>query len=181
MPIELVFNIALGLGFAYCARDRVRADGPFAYPAFPLLAAFSGIVVLPVALYLFLAHPSWSWMYLVDPDDVPAIAVVPMLTLQAGTIFGGWYAGARLIRAGQVRAVLISAAVVPGVLLIALALTWGRLGRYGTYGEYRDGRALPLMDVKLGYVLVGLMVGIVASAAFTAVELSRDSRRVRTR
>jgi hypothetical protein len=181
MPIDLAFNLALGLGFAYCARDRVRTDGPFAFPAFPLLAAFTAIVVMPVALYLYLAHPSWSWMYLVDPGSVPGIAVVPMLTLHGGAIFTGWYGGARLLRAGRERLLLYAVVAAPIVLLVTLALAWGRLGRYGSYGEFHDGRALALMEVKLGYVLIGLMIGIAAAAGFTGVELLRDSRRVRTR
>jgi hypothetical protein len=181
MPIDLVLNLALGLGFALCARDRVRADGPFAFPAFPLVAAFTAIVVLPVALYLYLAHPAWTLLYLVDPSTVPGLAVVPIVALHAGAIFLGWYGGVRLLRANRERALRGCLAVSVVLPVIAIALAWGRLGRWGSYAEFHDGRALTLMEVKLGYVLIGVLVGIVAAALFTAVELMRDARRVRTR
>lgn len=181
MPIDLLFNACLGLGFALCARDRLRADGPFAFPAFALVAAFSTIVIGPIALYLYAAHPGWSWMYLVDPARMSGLLLLPLLTLHAGLVVGGMYLGARLIRAGHERPLRWALLAAPLVLGLATALAWGRLGRYGSYGEFHDGRALPLMDVKLGYVLVGVLLGIVAAAGFTAVELLRDSRRVRTR
>jgi hypothetical protein len=67
------------------------------------------------------------------------------------------------------------------VVLIGVLLSWSRLGHYGTYTEYGQGRALPIMEVKLGFVLVALVVGTFVSAAILAVELLRDSRRVRSR
>ena len=69
----------------------MRADGLFAAPAFPLVAIFIAIVLTPIALYLYLAHPSWSWMYLVDPADVPGLAIVPLLVLHGGLVVAGWY------------------------------------------------------------------------------------------
>ena len=70
---------------------------------------------------------------------------------------GGWYLGARLIRTGKREAGRRYALAGGGAGRAAgsTALGWGRIGRYGTYGEFHDGRALALMDVKLGYVLVG--------------------------
>ena len=66
-------------------------------------------------------------------------------------------------------------------LLAAVALAWGRIGRYGTYGEFHGGRALPILEVKLGYVLVALVAGVGIAAGYVAMELRRDSRRVRVR
>jgi hypothetical protein len=181
MPIDLLFNGCLGVAFALCARDRVRADGLFAAPAFPLVAIFIAIVLTPIALYLYLAHPAWSWMYLVDPGEVPGLAIVPLLVLHGGAAVAGWYLGARLVRTGrekQARIGLLAGAVV--VLAIA-AIGWGRIGHYGSYRDFHGGRAMALFDVKLGYVLVGLALGISAAAGYVALELVRDSRRVRTR
>jgi len=159
----------------------VRADGLFAAPAFPLVAIFIAIVLTPIALYLYLAHPSWSWMYLVDPADVPGLAIVPLLVLHGGLVVAGWYLGGRLIRTGrekQARYGLLGAGLV--VLLLS-AIGWGRIGHYGSYRDFHGGRAIDLFDVKLGYVLVGLALGIGAAAGYVALELARDSRRVRTR
>jgi hypothetical protein len=161
----------------------VRAEGPFASPAFPLVASFIGVVLTPITLYLYLAHPAWSWMYLLDPSDIPGFAVISLLFAHGGALIAGWYAGARLIRAGKRQEQIATYALAAGalVLLVWLGLSWGRIGRYGTYGEFHDGRALALTEVKLGYVLVALTVGIAVAAGFVALELMRDSRRVRAR
>jgi hypothetical protein len=159
----------------------VRADGPFAAPAFTLVLTFVGIVLMPAGLYLYLAHPAWTWMYLVDPDDVPVLAVVPMLALHGLAVVGGYYVGGRLLRADRQKA-LVYALAGGGALLIALALALrGRLFSYGSYRDFHRNTALDLMDVKLGYVLIALIPGIVAAAGFVALELFRDSRRVRAR
>ena len=159
----------------------MRADGLFAAPAFPLVAIFIAVVLTPIALYLYLAHPAWSWMYLVDPGDVPGLAIVPLLVLHGGFVVAGWYLAARLLRSGrdkQARYGLLGAAAV---VLLASLLAWGRIGHYGSYQDFHGGRALDIFDVKLGYVLVGLALGIGAAAGYVALELARDSRRVRTR
>ena len=79
------------------------------------------------------------------------------------------------------KAASIGASALAGVVLIGVLLSWQRLGHYGTYSEYGQGRSLPIMDVKLGYVLVTLVVGTFVSATILAIELLRDSRRVRSR
>lgn len=140
------------------------------------------MVLTPVTLYLYLAHPAWSWMYLFDPSDLPGLTVVALLA-HAGMLMAGWFAGARLVRAGKKREQAARYALAGGVLvvLVAIGLAWGRVGRYGSFGEYDDGRALELMEVKLGYVLVALVAGVGIAAGFVGLELMRDSRRVRAR
>lgn len=159
----------------------MRAEGPFASPAFPLVAIFVGVILTPVTLYLYLAHPAWSWMYLVDPSGVPGLAMVSILVAHGGMTLAGWYGGVRLVRARkeQIGLYLLGGGAL--VLLVTVVAAWGRVGRYGTYGEFHDGRALALMEVKLGYVLVALLFGVGAAAGFVALELMRDSRRVRAR
>ena len=166
---------------AICARDRLRADGIFAPPASLLVAMFLGIILLPITLYLYLAHPSWTWMYLVDPQRLPGFAVLPLTMAHIAVVVLGWYLGARLILMGKLDLAAYGSAGGGALTLLGVILLWGRLGHYGTYLEYRQGRSLPIMDVKLGYVLVALLVGTLISASFVAVELLRDSRRVRNR
>jgi hypothetical protein len=159
----------------------VRADGPFAAPAFPLVAIFVGVVVTPITLYLHLAHPAWSWMYMVDPAEIPALAIVPVLVGHGGMVVAGWYLGAYLLRTDKDRPARGALAGGALVALVATLIAWPRIGTYGTYGDYHAGVAHDLWDVKLGYVLIGLVVGIGAAAGYVGLELVRDSRRVRTR
>lgn len=175
-----MLNVGLGGTFALCARDRLRADGPFAAPAFYLVLIFAAVVVLPVTLYFHIAHPAWSWLYAVDPVIIPALALVPLVVLHCGSLLAGWYGCARLMRAdrGHV-AVYLSAGMTLSFVLLALLLH-ERLGSYGSYADFHSGAASGLMDVKLGYVLVPLGLGVIVAAAYVAVELARDSRRMRS-
>jgi hypothetical protein len=179
--LDLLFNAVVGMVFALCARDRVRADGPFAAPAFLLVMSFVGLIVVPIGLYLYLAHPAWTWMYLVDPREVPALAAIPFAVIHGGALIAAWYAAARLIRVNRQRLVAYLIGGGLAALLLASLLLRHRLLSYGTYAEFRRGTTLALMDVKLGYVLVTLVLGVGAALGFVALELFRDSRRVRAR
>ncbi len=120
-------------------------------------------------------------MYMIDPNDIPGFAILPLVVLHGSMVAVGWYLGARLIIAGRHRLVGYLALGTGVVSLLAVILLWGRLGYYGSYAEFHDGRALPIMDVKLGYVLVALTFAILTSVGFVGVELVRDSRRAVSR
>jgi hypothetical protein len=179
--IDLIFNASLGLAFAVCARDRIRADGAFAAPSFVVVLLFTGLLLLPMTFYFYVWHPAWTWMYLLDPGRLPTLAVVPLVVMHGAVLIGGWYAGARLIRAGKSRAAAYAVAGLTGVVLLATIVTWRRIGWVGTYEEFRDARALPIMEVKLGYVMAAMIIGMAVAIGSVAIELVRDSRRVRSR
>jgi len=181
IPLELLINLVLGLGFSWCGRDRIRADGAFAPPAFHLVASFALTLIGPATLYLYVAHPAWSWMYLVDPAGVPSLSVLPMTVGQIVAVLFGWYVGALLLRAGKTRVLGICAGTGSALALLVLLLGRARLGSYGSYEEFGAGWSLDLMDVKLGYVLVAIGLGILAASVFLILELLRDSRRVRAK
>jgi hypothetical protein len=179
--LELLINAGFGLLFAQCARERVRADGPFASPAFPLVMMFFGLIAMPTSLYLYWAHPAWSWMYLLDPRHVPAIMVVPVVVVQLGTLMGAWLLGAALIRADKDRVLLTALLGMVAVLAGLGLLLSERIGAYGSFQVFAAGAAVGLLEVKLGYVLIAILLGLGAAAAFVAVELLRDGRRARLR
>jgi hypothetical protein len=159
----------------------VRVDGPFASPAFPLVLVFLGVIALPTSLYFYLVHPAWSWLYLVDPALVPGIMIVPVMVAHGGALLGAWLAGAAVIRADRDRA-LLGALGGATVALVAVGMLLSeRLGAYGGYEVYQAGAAVGLLEVKLGYVLIAILLGLGAAAGYVAVELLRDSRSARQR
>lgn len=159
----------------------MRADGAFASPSFVMVAMFCGLLAMPAALYLYLAHPAWSWLYLVDPARLPGFLVAPVIVVQGGALIGAWMLGAMLIRAGRVR-ILVGSLAGLFVLLGGLGLALSpRIGAYGSYEVFAAGAAVGLLEVKLGYVLIAILLGLGAGAAFVAVELLRDARRARAR
>jgi len=144
------------------------------------MLAYLGLIVAPITLYLYAAHPAWMWMYLVDTERVPGFSLIPLTAIHCTAVVVGWALGGRLLLAGRI-------VTLRNIALGALALTivgafvfWGRLGHVGSYREFHEGRALPLMDVKLGYVLVALGIACAASTIYLCVELLRDSRRLRS-
>ena len=181
MLLNLIFNCSLGLAFSVCAKERVRADGVFALPAFAVMLMFCGFLLLPTTLYLYTSHPAWACMYLVDPSELSWFFVLLALAAHIGALFAGWFLGARMLRTGSSRFALYAAGGVGVVALLGIATAWERLGVVGTFVEFDDKRALPLMEVKLGYVIVAIVLGVAIGSTIVALELLRDSRRAKTR
>jgi hypothetical protein len=174
-------NLLFGIGFALIARDRLKADGPFALPAFPLVALHAGVVVSPIALYFYAVHPAWSWMYFFDPEKISGIAVLPLMVGHAGLVIGAWYVSATLIRKGLQGALLYVSGAVALTLLILIVACIHRLGTAADYLGFTTGKAgVPLFSVRLGWAFVVSLLALFGSAVYVAIELGRDSRRVQT-
>lgn len=150
-------------------------------PAGLLVLMFTGLITMPAACYLYLAHPAWSWLYLLDPAGLSDLLVVPVAIGQAGAVLGAWSLGAVISRRGRPRllpAVLAAVAVGLAGLILGGA---DRLGVAGSYQAHAAGLAVGLMESKLGYALIAIIPGQVLAALFVSIELARDSRRARLR
>lgn len=181
MPIAVVVHLAVGLAFALAARDRVRADGPFAPPAFYLVLMHAGAVVAPMALYFYAAHPAWSWMYLIDPASVPGLAVLPLVVGHAVLVVGAYYAAALLLRADKKKLVTWGVVGLGVVALLLVLIGRSRLSLSTSYAGFEQGRGRELMEVELGWAVLVSTLAMAGSIAYVAFELTRDGRRVRSR
>ncbi len=139
------------------------------------------MILAPCALYFYLAHPDWSWLYLVDSARVPRLAVITVLAAQGGALVGGYYGAAKLVRGGKEVALRFTLAGAGALILILMLFLRARLTHYGTYAQFHGGRALPILDVKLGYVLIAVLIGVGAAAGVVGYELLRDGRRAAAR
>ena len=163
------------------ARDRIRADGPFASPAFPLVALHAAAVVAPVALYFYAVHPAWSWMYWLDPHKLAGVAVLPLMVGHAALVIGGWYFAALLIRRGYQGALLYASAAIALTLLVLVVGGIHRLGTAADYPGWQAGKGTQLFNVQLGWAFIVSLLALFGSAIYIAIELGRDGRRVRSR
>ncbi len=172
-----------GIGFALIARDRIKADGPFSSPAFPLVVLHAAAIVAPVALYFYAVHPAWAWMYWIDPKKLSGLAVIPLMVGHAGLVIGGWYGSAFMIRHGLQGALFYAGGAVTLVLLILLIVGIGRLGTATDYAGYASvpKQGVSLFDVQLGFAFVVSLLALFGSAIYLAIELGRDNQRVRAR
>jgi hypothetical protein len=170
-----------GIGFALIARDRVRADGPFSSPAFPLVVMHAAAVVAPIALYFYAVHPAWAWMYWVDPAKLATIFVLPLMVGHAALVVGGWYVSSLLIRKGLQGALIYGAGAIALFLLVLVVVSINRLATASDYLGYDAKKGVSLFQVQLGWAFVVSLLALFGSAIYIAIELGRDGRRVRAR
>jgi hypothetical protein len=181
IPVVALVNLLFGIGFALIARDRLRADGAFSVPAFPLVALHAAAVVAPIALYFYAVHPAWAWMYWFDPQRVSGIVALPLMAGHAGLVIGGWYGACLLLRRGYQGALLYAAAGLALVLLVLVVSGIQRLSTAADYLGWHAGQGTSLFAVKLGWAFVVSLLALFGSAIYIAIELGRDGRRVRAR
>jgi hypothetical protein len=181
IPVVALVNLLFGIGFALVARDRIRADGPFAAPAFHLVLLHAAAVVAPIAVYFYAVHPAWSWMYWFDPRKVSGAAVLPLMVGHAMLVVGGWYTAAMLLRAGYQGALVFVAGAVALFLLILVAVSVDRLSIAADYPSWQEKKGVSLFAVQLGWAFVVSLLALFGSAIYIAIELNRDGRRVRAR
>ena len=174
-------NLLFGIGFALVARDRIKADGPFASPAFALVVLHAAALVAPVALYFYAVHPAWSWMYWVDPAKLAGVFVVPLMAGHTGLVVGGWYVSAILIRKGLQGALLYVAGALALGLLVLVVGAMPRLSTAADYPGFVAHKGVSLFTVRLGWAFVVSLLALFGSAVYVAIELGRDGRRVRAR
>lgn len=163
------------------ARDRIKVDGPFAAPAFHLVALHAGAVVAPVALYFYAVHPAWAWMYWLDPKKLSGIAVLPLMVGHAGLVIGAWYVAAVLIRKNLQGALYYLGAALALTLLVLVVGGMNRLATAADFVGYQTHHGVSLFAVQLGWAFVVSMLALFGSAVYVAIELGRDGRRVRSR
>lgn len=183
IPVVALVNLLFGIGFALIARDRIRADGPFAAPAFHLVALHAAVVVLPIALYFYAVHPAWSWMYWVDPKKVTGLAVLPLMVGHGVLVIGGWYTASVLLRRGYQGALLYVAGAVALALLVLVVAGIPRLSTATDYIGWQlpAARSTSVFSVQLGWAFAVSLLALFGSAIYIAIELGRDGRRVRSR
>ena len=174
-------NLLFGIGFALVARDRIRADGPFAAPAFHLIVLHAAAIVAPVALYFYAVHPAWAWMYWLDPDKLSGVAVLPLMVGHAMLVVGGWYLASLLIRRGYQGALLYVAGAIALILLMLVVAGIQRLTTAADYRGWQTKSGVSLFAVQLGWAFLISLMALFGSAIYIAIELGRDGRRVRSR
>jgi hypothetical protein len=181
IPVVALINLLFGIGFALIARDRIKADGPFCSPAFPLVVLHAAAVVAPIALYFYAVHPAWAWMYWVDPSKLATIFVLPLMVGHAALVIGGWYVSAFLIRKGYAGALVYAAGAIALFLIVLVAVGIHRLSTAADYLGFDAGIGVSLFKVKLGWAFAVSLFAMFGSAIYVAIELGRDGRRVRAR
>jgi hypothetical protein len=173
--------VLFGIGFALVARDRIKADGPFAPPAFHLVVLHAAAVVAPVALYFYAVHPAWAWMYWLDPKKLAGVVVLPLMVGHAGLVIGAWYLAAVLVRKGLQGALVYVAGALALLLLVMIVTCMNRIATAADYQGFETHHGVSLFKVQLGWAFVVSLLALFGSAIYVAIELGRDGRRAVSR
>lgn len=181
IPVVALVNLLFGIGFALVARDRIRADGPFAAPTFQLVLLHAAAVVMPIALYFYAVHPAWAWMYWFDPRKLSGVAVLPLMVGHAMLVIGGWYTAGVLLRKGYQGALLYATGAIALLLVILIVSGIKRISTAADYLGWQSQRGVSLFEVQLGWAFVVSLLALFGSAIYISIELGRDGRRVRSR
>src|SRR5262249_5232624 len=136
VPFDLILSVFIGLVFAACARVQFAGGGTPWGRELAAVLSFEGIIIWPVALYFYLVHPAWSWMYLIDPARLPWGIVVLVLLAYVATLLGGYLGGWALLRVRKEKALYAALAVLGVTLIVFLIAARGRISHAGTYDEF---------------------------------------------
>ena len=180
VPFDLILSVFVGLVFAACARVQFAGGGTPWGRELAAVLSFEGIIVWPVALYFYLVHPAWSWMYLIDPARLPWGIVVLVLLAYVATLLGGYLGGWALVRVGKEKILFAALAVVGVGLILFLIIARARISHTGTFEEFRAGHALALGEGKLGWALAAAATGVAISVVLVGFTLWEQGKRSRS-
>lgn len=169
IPFNLLFCLLLGLCFTACARTQLESGAEPWRRELGLVLSFAVLTVAPIASYLYLMYPDWSWMYLVPPARLPrgiGLAVVVVTTLMAPVGFLlGWIA-LRLLPGRKDRGLAAVVGVVLCGLITLVALARHRLSVVGRFEDYQSHTLVrPLLGTKLGFAWLLSAPFLLAAAA----------------
>jgi hypothetical protein len=180
VPFDLIFSVFVGLVFAACARVQFANGGSPWGRELAAVLSFEAIIVWPVALYFYLVHPAWSWMYLIEPARLPWGVSVLVLLAYVATLLAGYLAGWALLRAHKDKIVFAGLAAMALGLIVFLIVCRGRISHAGTYEEFHSGHALALGEGKLGWALAATATGVAIAVVLVGFTLWEQGKRSRS-
>jgi hypothetical protein len=180
VPFDLIFSVFVGLVFAACARVQFANGGSPWGRELAAVLSFEAIIVWPVALYFFLVHPAWSWMYLIDPARLPWGVSVLVLLGYVATLLGGYLGGWALVRARKEKLLYAALAAVGLTLIIFLIAARKRIAHAGTFEEFHAGHALSVGEGKLGWALAATSTGVAIAIVLVGFTLWEQGKRSRS-
>ena len=183
VPFAPLISLALGAALAWIAApELVRDEGPIvASRPFAVVAAFAGLVWVPIVGYFAAFHGDWSYLYLVSWRDVPSAVDLGLVLLAGAAVLGGFSLAIPFVRKRRWGPVA-AAIVLPGSLAIAgLTLAARRLAVSGTYAQFHGGFGTePIGESTLGRGVLVMGVVLALAVAWTVRALSRMGTESRT-
>jgi hypothetical protein len=185
MPIAFapLLGLALGAVLAWVAGPELaRVDGPVvASRPFAVVAAFAGLVWLPVVGYFVAFHGDWSYLYAVPWRSVPSAVDLGLVLLAGAAVVGGFWAAVPAVKKRRSGAVVAMVASPAAAALVGLALAARRLSVSGSYAQFHGEFGTEPIGASVlgrGVVLMGVVVAL--AIAWTVRALLRMSAEARS-
>lgn len=179
IPYDVLLNLLIGLWIGFVARKQLRNE-PSIYgnPYFESALLFQIFVMLPIAFYLYLKYPDWSWMYFIDPKELPPYsASLSLLLYPAAMVLGYAYAG-KAARRDQVKPIYSAmGATLFGLAMLAVS-TLRRLWTVTTFDGYHQGLGIPIWEHPLLVELVIIISGILMVLGLISWRFLKEADRI---
>ncbi|MCS6914767.1 MAG: hypothetical protein RMK29_08825 [Myxococcales bacterium] len=155
IPLNLWLCLLVGLGLSACARTQLRTGAwPWRSDLLVPVLSFALLSAAPVATYLYLVYPDWSWMYLVDPRRLPAGTSLAAVVLTVLMVPVGYFSGWLLLRLGGSRVLFGAIGAATMGMLLLLVLCRRRLLIDARFEDFHQGLLRPITQGKLALALL---------------------------
>lgn len=153
LPLGIPVGLLVGLSLAWTARaELARSEVPLVLARPFLVSLGLALLVFAPALGYFAAlHGDWAYLYLVRSSRVPSAVDLLFVAVGAAMVPLGFAAAAPSAIAKQGTRLMQASAAIAAVLVIACAVTAGRLTVSASFAQYHGGfGAVPIGRSPLG-------------------------------
>jgi hypothetical protein len=181
-PLAPFIGFALGVGFAWCAREELSRSPAMniASRSFLVVTLFAMLVFAPVSAYFLAFESDWSYAYFIDTRRLPSAIQLALLVLDTVAAPVGFVVATSPARARKVGTLLTLAALPLGLVLACLAAVAGRLGIQASYTQFHgDFGTRPVAGSSLGYALLWMNLVLTLGVAWTYRQIQRLARAAR--
>ena len=176
IPFAPFVGLALGAAFAWLAAPELASDeGPIALSRpFAIVAAFAGLVWLPLVGYFVAFHGDWSYLYVVPWRRIPSAVDLVLALLAGASVVLGFLAAAGPVRRRRFGFVVTLVAGPGSLAVIGLTAAARRLAISATYAQYHGGFGTdPIASSTLGKAVLLMGLLLAAAIAWTTRSLLR--------
>lgn len=181
MPFLFLLFVAIATGAlsAHAGRDEVRHSSEVMWrmEAFLAYALFTGLVLVPTAVYFYVFHGDWFLFYWVDTQSAPWLwGLLVVLVLLAAALIG-FRLGAVLCRASRDRAARRVGVAAGLVGLVTWVLGWKRASVVGSHRQFaRDYGLTGFFSSAAFYSGLIILVVLIITFTWLFLRIDRQTR-----
>ncbi len=140
-------------------RYVIQAPTLFLSRAFRYAFFYVIVVWTPIAVYLLIVYPAWSWWYYVSPENFTLYHIIGPVLVEILLMIAGFAVAGEYVKQGKfgVANTFIAGLVILYIGLVAFPIdVWTKLG---TYEEFHSGTARSIFEqnrVRIEFGIIGL-------------------------